>query len=69
MAKKYVTTEVSGIIIQIAKPTDIPGYTEGVIEVFLPDETKMTDAESRKWINENNKRMTAICKFLNDNNL
>lgn len=69
MKDKYVTTEVSGIITQIAKPTDVPGYTEGIMEVFLPDETKMTDAESRKWIAENNKRMKAICKFLNENNL
>ena len=34
---KYITVEKSTIIIQIAKATDIPGYTEGVIETFLPE--------------------------------
>ncbi len=66
---KYTTVKVSGIITQIAKPTNIGGYTEGVLEVFLPDETEMTDKQSREWINENNKRMEAICKLLNDKNL
>lgn len=67
--QKYVTVEVSNIIIQIAKPTDIPGYAEGIIEVFLPDETKMTEKEQADWEKANNKRMKAICKFLNENNL
>jgi hypothetical protein len=71
---KYVTVEISGIVTQIAKPTDIKGYTEGVMECFLPDEQQMQhwDAEGKqeaKWIKENNKRMNAICKFLNDNDL
>lgn len=66
---KYVAIKVHGIVTQIAKPTEIKGYTEGIIEVFLPDETKMTDLESRVWVKDNNKRMTAICKFLNDGNL
>lgn len=66
---KYVTVEISGIITQIAKPTEIQGYTEGVLEVFLPDEEKMTDEESDKWIKENNNRMKVICKFLNVHNL
>ena len=54
---------------QIAKKTEIVGYTEGVIESFLPDENSMTAKEERLWIKNNNKRMEAICKFLNDNNL
>lgn len=66
---KYITSRVGNIITQIAKETDIVGYTEGIIEVFLPDETKMTNTECRKWIKENNKRMQAICKFLNENDL
>lgn len=39
------------------------------MEVFLPDENSLTDGEANKWIRDNNKRMTAICKFLNENNL
>lgn len=66
---KYVTTKISGIITQIAKETDIRGYTEGVLEVFLLDEEKMTDKESREWIKKNNFRMERICSFLNENNL
>lgn len=66
---KYTTVKVSGIITQIAKTTDIKGYTEGVLEVFLPDEDKMTDKESRQWIKENNLRMEKICAFLNENDL
>lgn len=64
--EKYITVKVSGIITQIAKPTEIKGYTEGVLEVFLPDEDNMTDKESRQWIRENNLRMEKICAFLND---
>lgn len=65
---KYITQSISGIITQIAKPTKIKGYTEGVIESFLPDEG-LTPSQEKEWIKENNKRMNAICKFLNDNNL
>lgn len=66
--KKYTTVSISGIITQIAKPTKIDGYTEGVIEVFLPDDG-LTQKEEKEWIKENNKRMEAICDFLNKNNL
>lgn len=65
---KYVTVEISGIITTIGKEIK-PNYTEGLIEVFLPDETKMTAKQEQEWTKENNKRMKAICKFLNDNNL
>ena len=72
MEKKYVTVEISGIITSISKPTDIPGYTVGVIESFLPTDeelNKMSTQQEHDWTMENNTRMTAICKFLNDNNL
>lgn len=62
---KYITITMSGIITRIVTKTDVPGYTEGVLEVFLPDETKMTQKESRDWVKQNNKRMTAICDFMN----
>jgi len=66
---KYTTVKVSGIVIQVAKKTILEGYTEGLIEAFLPDETKMTDKEINTWIKINNKRMLAICEFLNENDL
>jgi len=67
--KKYITTKVGSIITRIAKPTEIKGYTEGVLECFLPDENSMTDEDCDKWIIENNNRMRAICDFLNKSNL
>ncbi len=66
---KYTTVRVSNIITQIAEETDIIGYTKGVMEVFLPDTNDMTDKQVSLWIKQNNKRMRAICKFLNDNQL
>lgn len=66
---KYTTVKISNIIIQIAKQTEIKGYTEGILEVFLPDENIMTAKQEKQWIKDNNKRMKAICKFLNDNDL
>ncbi len=66
---KYVTVEISGIVTQIAKKLE-PGFTEGVIEIFFPDDdVKLTKKQQNAWIAENNKRMKAICKFLNENNL
>lgn len=65
---KYVTVEISGIVTQIAKELE-PGYTEGVIEIFFPDEGELPKNQEKQWIAENNKRMKAICKFLNENNL
>lgn len=66
---KYTTVMVSGIITQIAKNTEIKGYTEGVLEAFLPDENSMDESEINVWIEENNVRMTKICKFLNTHDL
>ena len=67
---KYTTVEISGVITQIALKTEIEGYTEGIIEIFFPDNIeKWSNKKSNKWIAENNKRMNAICKFLNENNL
>ena len=66
---KYVTVTVHKVIISIAKPTDIEGYTVGVLESFLPDDEelkKMSEKEIKKWVKENNSRMKAICKFLNE---
>jgi hypothetical protein len=66
---KYITVNVGKIITQIAKPTEIKGYTQGVIECFLPDETEWSERKIKEWIKENNIRMEAVCKFLNDNDL
>jgi hypothetical protein len=43
-----------------------------VIESFLPDDDeleKMSEQEEAGWIIENNRRMSAICQFLNDEKL
>lgn len=69
---KYICVTVNGIILQIAKHTEIKNLTEGVLEVFLPDDSELErwgEKESEDWTLSNNKRMKAICKFLNDNNL
>jgi len=62
---KYTTVRISGIIIQVAKTTDLIGYTEGVIESLLPDENQLTEKEQREWIKTNNKMMQDICDLLN----
>lgn len=64
---KYLTVEISGVITQIAKQTAFAGYTEGVIEIFLPDEKSMTGKEQDEWVKKNNKMMKAICRFMNEN--
>lgn len=64
---KYITVSVSGIITQVAKEPSIKGYTEGVLECFLPNENQMSHDQQDKWVEENNNRMKAICKLLNDN--
>jgi len=64
---KYTLVTISGIHTQIAKKTEVKGYTEGVLSAFLTDSED--EEECRKWIAQNNKRMKAICKFMNDNNL
>lgn len=69
---KYIVDYVSKIATRIARETDIDGYTEGIIEIFFPDEDeidKWTDEQTDEWIRANNNRMEAICKFLNENNL
>lgn len=64
---KYTTVMVGNIITRIAKTTDVERYTEGVLEILFPDD--MSLKKEREWIKKNNKRMEAICKFLNDSDL
>jgi len=66
---KYTTVTISGIHTQIARTTDVRGYTEGVMEVFLPETEKWSEKKTNKWIAENNKRMEAICELLNTKGL
>lgn len=67
---KYTTVKIGGIITQIALKSEIKGYTEGIIEIFFPDDSENWNSkQSKKWITENNNRMKAICDFLNENNL
>jgi len=65
---KYITVKVSGIITQIAKETEIEGYTEGVMEIFFPDDKELEEWDEHQhteWVTLNNQRMEAICSFLN----
>jgi len=69
---KYKIVKSGGLITQIVQETEIQGYTEGVLEIFLPDAEdlgKWTEKQIKKWNKENNIRMESICKFLNENNL
>lgn len=66
---KYTTVKVSGVIISIGKVTDTPGYVEVVLESMLPDETKMSDKQSRSWIKSNNSMMIKVCRLMNDHNV
>ena len=55
---KYTTVKISGIITQIALKTEIEGYTEGIIEIFFPDDIdKWSGKKQSEWIKENNKRI------------
>ena len=57
-------------VAKIALKTEIEGYTEGIIEILFPDNIEeWNNKKSNKWIAENNKRMNAVCEFLNENNL
>jgi hypothetical protein len=68
---KYTVIYVSGVATRVAIPIS-PGYSEGVIEPFFPSDEellKMNRKQVREWTQKNNRRMRAICKFLNENNL
>jgi len=62
---KYTVVQVGGLTIQVAKTTEVKGYTEGILERFLPDENSMSDEEIENWIKENNNMMQDICDLLN----
>lgn len=75
---KYITIKTAGIITQIGHQLEVkdnPGmgrYTKGIIEVFLPDDDEVDEMGKKgekEWIRANNRRMRAICKFLNENKL
>jgi len=69
---KYICIKTTGVIGRIAIETDIPGYTEGILEPFFPSEEELetwNKIKQKEWIKQNNKRMRAICKFLNENDL
>lgn len=63
---KYILIKFSSIIIQISKQTQI-NNTEIILEATLPDIKNYM--LQKRWIKESNKRMKAICKFLNENDL
>jgi len=67
--KKYVCVRFGGdVILSIGKTTDTKGYTIDVLEAVLPD-YDASDSEKQAWLKESNKRMEAVCKFLNEKNL
>lgn len=70
--KKYVCCWNGKVISRIAEKTVVYGYTIGVLEPFFPSDEElleMSRKEVKEWIKTNNRRMKAICKFLNENQL
>jgi len=67
---KYKVIYITGIATQIGHSTEIKGYTVGVFYSHIPSNEEaeaMGNKACKEWIRENNKRMRAICKFLNEN--
>lgn len=71
--KNYIVVKASGVAIAIGlEDTEIEGFCETVLESFLPEDNellKWDDEKVEKFIAENNTRMEAICKFLNEKQL
>jgi len=69
--EKYTIVTIGGVHNSIAKKTKIKGYTIRVLEIFYPTHEELeswSEKKAQKWISENNKRMEAICNFLNNKN-
>ena len=66
---KYTTVYIGSIASRIAVETDVRGYTEGIIESFLPETENWTKKRIGTWIKQNNERMEAICEMLNKKQL
>lgn len=67
---KYTLVTMAGIHSRIAKETDVPGYTECILEIGFPSDEELkvwSNKQNKKWILENNERMKSICNFLNSN--
>lgn len=72
MKNNYILQTISkihvGIGIEISER-----YTKRVVESILPDDDEIDELEKKgklnQWIKQNNKRMEAICKLMNENNL
>lgn len=70
--KKYIVCYNCGVASRIATKTDAEGYTLGVLEPFFPSDEellKWSRKEVREWTKTNNRRLKAVCKFLNENQL
>lgn len=63
---KYIMTSIGNAITHISKESENGGEATGILETFIPDGEQMTLKEGKAWIEANNKRMTAICNFLNE---
>ena len=66
---KYIVVYIGAIAIQIAVEKDIRGYTEGVLEAFLPESEGWKSNQINRWTKQNNRRMEAICEMLNNKQL
>ena len=72
MKNKYITVRVSGIVTRVAEKTPNSAHVIGVIDAVIPSDIELdtwSEQKQNEWINQNNKRMRAICKLLNDKNL
>lgn len=69
---KFITITIgkgkSAVISRIARETDVPGYTVGVLEPFFPSDEevkKWSKEQLKEWTDNNNQMMLAVCHFLN----
>lgn len=65
---KYIIIDIVGVFAAIGVKTDIEGYTINVLETVYPSDKELAEwneKQSNEWIKTNNKRMQAICDFLN----
>lgn len=68
---KYKVEYIMGIANRISVSTDVDGYTIGVLEPFFPTAEEVEDWTTKQhieWTKQNNKRLRAICNFLNRSN-
>lgn len=71
MTKPYVPIKINSIITAVGFEIQ-EGYYESIVETVYPSDEeldKFTKKDNKAWVTANNKRMTAICKLLNEQKL